>query len=416
MIDSVFVIKKDSNDLIFYGQLSDEPVADLENVLGQVIMKAESQPAGTRKLIAIKEGKFLYGVYDLFYMILTLGSGTSKDQADRLLQQMGSQFGKKYASDINAYAGDNAPFTGFSSEIQTILTNAMSRPATPSIASKTPIQQSMPTTDNKEDISSTASEAEPEDEGKQEEMDADTVKISPAAQIPLSQRKGIITFERKNEVKDSFDLEKPLIAPAKRQAFPDGIPEYARDEILFNESFDVQKNFECELVNYSVSVITITMNISLTHIYQVEIDFTEYPKRPIVKLSEGLMKELGKPIEEISYFLRNWDERIPAHITEIVYELEKIFTRFKSEGKLSSTQEMPEYVLPELEPLKGDIAYDPNYKPKAVEIPEYDGTELTDKFTSENKPQGHPPGGPQKPAPPAQPQDKKQKHKRGQAP
>ena len=51
---------------------------------------------------------------------------------------------------------------------------------------------------------------------------------------------------------------------------------------------------------------------------------------------------------------------------------------------MNPTQEMPEYILPELKPLEGDIAYDPNASYSAdIEPPEYDGSELTDKFTNQ---------------------------------
>ena len=233
-----------------------------------------------------------------------------------------------------------------------------------------------------------------------EEETSKTLKPAPSTELPFSQRKGMIELQKSEEVQDTFNLDKPMIPPQKRQAYPDGIPEYARDEILFNESFDVQKNFECDLVDFSVSRIKITMNISLTHIYEVEIDFTNYPERPEIIMSEGLKNELEQPIEEISYFLRNWDTRIPPHITEIVYELEKILTRFKSEGKLSPTQDMPSYVTPELEPLKGDIKYDPNYKPKSIEPPPF----IPEEVKPDREIPGQlPPGAPTSPRPVAKP-------------
>jgi hypothetical protein len=51
--------------------------------------------------------------------------------------------------------------------------------------------------------------------------------------------------------------------------------------------------------------------------------------------------------------------------------MEKILTRFKAEGKLHATQDMPDYILPELEPLKNDIKWTPDYKPKKIEVPAY---------------------------------------------
>ena len=122
MIDSIFVVKKDSNDLIFNGQLSDHQIEDLETVLGQVVMKASSQSSGSRKLIALKQGKFLYGVFDAFYMILAMAKGTSKDVADKAMRKLGPQFMSKFSDQIAAYSGDNNVFASFSSNIQQVIT------------------------------------------------------------------------------------------------------------------------------------------------------------------------------------------------------------------------------------------------------------------------------------------------------
>jgi hypothetical protein len=401
MFDSIFVIRKaESNDLVFYGQLSDTPVEDLETVLGQILMKAQSQPSGTRKLLALKQGKFLYGIYEEFYLISALSKGTDKDVADRILRKLGDAFSEKYQAKLAGYAGDNAAFTGFSADVQAILSESVAKkPAVDSGAatsdpsgnvSNAPAAasfsapyntESSPVPPESNSISS-SEKAEMDqvfgDGGEQAEKTADTQIFNSSESageapsesvIPLSQRKAIITIEKSKAVSDSFSADKPLIAPQKRQAYPDGIPDYMRDEVLFNESFEVQKNFECDLVNYSVSDIKINMNVALTHMYEIEIDFTNYPDPPQIILPDTLKQELGAPIEQISYFLRNWDPKIPPHITEIVYELEKILTRYKSEGKLTATQEVPGYVLPELEPLKNDIKWDPNYKPPKIVVP-----------------------------------------------
>lgn len=391
MIDSVFVIK--GTDLVFFGQLTDNPIEDLETVLGQILGKAKDQPPGTQKLMALKQGKFLFTVYPSFYIIVALSKGTEKDIADKIIKQLGDRFQTNFEPKLASYSGDNSIFASFSSDIQTVLTSFLSKPAaepsaeaiieaskTEELEAQTEFVKEPPSitpepaiAENNPDTAATSTE---DDTGK-------TIKPGPSPNIPLSQRKGMIEIKKSTVVVEALTGDKPIVTPEKRQAYPDGIPEYARDEVLFNESFEVQKNFECELVDYSVSDVKIVMNISLTHIYEVEINFTDYPERPKVILGETLQKELGKPIEEISYILKHWDPKIPAHIKEIVYELEKILTRFKSEGKLSPTQEMPSYAIPELEPLKGDIKWDPNVKPKKIEVPEYIPPEIETKSTNE---------------------------------
>lgn len=377
MLDSIFIIRNADNSLIFYGQLSENQPEDLETVLGQILMKAKDQTPGTQKLVALKQGKFLYGLYPSFCLILSLSKGTEKDVADKILQSLGDTFSTKFQEKVETYSGDNSIFSSFTNDVQEILSSFMSKTPTETTTSEAiPSESGVEDKEEVEAVFGKEEETSPtinsaSNAALDQEDTSKTIRPKPSEVIPVSQRKGMIDIKKSDAVVDTFSSEKPLIPPQKRQAFPDGIPDYARDEILFNESFEVQKNFESDLVDFSVSRIKVTLNISLTHLYEVEVDFTNYPERPLFVFSDSLKKELGKPYEEISYFLKHWDPKIPAHITEIVYELEKILTRFKSEGKLSHTQEMPSYVLPDLEPLKNDIKYDPNFKPKEVVIPEF---------------------------------------------
>jgi hypothetical protein len=409
MFDSIFIIRNaPTNDLVFYGQLSDTPVEELETVLGQIIMKAQGQTPGTRKLIALKQGKFFYGIHENFYFITALSKGTDKDVAERLVRKLIDSFHQNFGNALANYSGDNTPFSGFSNDIQTIILDATAKkptslpstiPITDISASNSPERPNLEsdassvtisntgdneiTEDEKTEMDEVFGDSDSDDSGFGEDnavTSTDTSKpqdtsvfgklsSSKIEELPAAQRKAVIQLEKPKEVSDSFNLNKPLIAPMKREAYPDGIPDYARDEVLFNESFEVQKNFESELVNYSVSDIKINLNIALTHMYEIKIDFTDYPEQPKIILPDSLKTQLGQPIEEISYFLKNWDPKIPAHITELVYELEKILTRFKAEGKLTSTQDLPGYILPDLEPLKDDIKWDPNYKAKIVPVP-----------------------------------------------
>ena len=127
MLDSIFVINNTDNSLVFYGQLSDVQPEDLETILGQILMKAKGQPPGTQKLVALKQGKFLYGIYSNFVMVLALSKGTEKEAADKILQALGKQFEEKFGSELENYAGDNSPFTSFSADVQEVLSGAMTK-------------------------------------------------------------------------------------------------------------------------------------------------------------------------------------------------------------------------------------------------------------------------------------------------
>jgi hypothetical protein len=142
-----------------------------------------------------------------------------------------------------------------------------------------------------------------------------------------------------------------ILRPMKRDAYPEGIPDYKRDEVLWNESEMVKNEYVAEFVDGMITHLQIFLSISLTHHYEVFIDFSEYPLKPKIKIGEGLSKELGENLDDLLFFYKNWDTKIPPHIIEIIREFESILMKYKVKGKLSETSEMPEAALPDLEPL-----------------------------------------------------------------
>lgn len=145
--------------------------------------------------------------------------------------------------------------------------------------------------------------------------------------------------------------KEPIIKPMKRDAYAEGIPDYKRDEVLWNEAQMVKNEYVAEYVDGLVFKLKTFLSISLTHHYEIFIDFSEYPNKPQISIGKGLQEELGKSLEELLYFYRNWDTKIPPHIIELIREFEAILMKYKAAGDLSDTAEMPETALPELEPL-----------------------------------------------------------------
>ena len=142
-----------------------------------------------------------------------------------------------------------------------------------------------------------------------------------------------------------------LVDPMKREAFPEGIPEYKVDEVLWNEGQMVKDEYSAEFVEGMISNLQVFLSISLTHHYEIVINFSEYPQKPTISIGAGLEKELGKGLEELLFFYKNWDTKIPPHLIELVREIEAVLMKFKAKGKLSETDAMPESALPDLEPL-----------------------------------------------------------------
>jgi len=153
------------------------------------------------------------------------------------------------------------------------------------------------------------------------------------------------------EVPSTQEIEVEKIEPMVREAYPDGIPEYKLDEVLWNEAQLVMGEYSAEFVEGMISHLKLYLSLSIQHHFEIYVNFEKYPKEPQILVSEGLKSELGKPIEEMLTVYKNWDTKIPPHIIEIVREIEKILIALKTKGSLSPTSEIPEAALPELEPL-----------------------------------------------------------------
>lgn len=158
-------------------------------------------------------------------------------------------------------------------------------------------------------------------------------------------------MERKGKKMEEDIGKEPIIKPMKREAYPEGIQDYKRDEVLWNEAQMVKNEYVAEYVDGLVFKLKTFLSISLTHHYEIFIDFSEYPNKPKISIGKGLQEELGKPLEDLLYFYKNWDTKIPPHIIEVIREFEAILMKYKAAGSLTDTAEMPETALPELEPL-----------------------------------------------------------------
>ncbi len=140
----------------------------------------------------------------------------------------------------------------------------------------------------------------------------------------------------------------PIIEPMKREPFLHGNSDYNRDELLWNEAKLIKDEYPAEFLEGMIFHLQIYLSISLFHSYKIFVDFSDYPSKPTIGISEDLTKELGKSLEDTLYFYRHWDEKIPPHVVEIIKELEAVLWQLKNHGKLSKTIDMP---LPALRPL-----------------------------------------------------------------
>ncbi len=68
--------------------------------------------------------------------------------------------------------------------------------------------------------------------------------------------------------------------------------------------------------------LNIYMTITLAKTFIIAIDFTEYPKRPVLKYPDEVKNILGDPYELIDA-LKKWNSKKPLHIVDILHEVEK---------------------------------------------------------------------------------------------
>ena len=143
-----------------------------------------------------------------------------------------------------------------------------------------------------------------------------------------------------------------IIKALERSSYPEGISDYIRDEVLWEEARMVKDEFPADFLEGLLFHLQIYMRISINHIYKIFVDFSDYPSRPTLGFSEDLNKEinrkLGKSTDELLYFYKNWDSITPPHIIEIIKELEAVLLQIHSKGELSESGHI---TLPDLRPL-----------------------------------------------------------------
>ena len=83
----------------------------------------------------------------------------------------------------------------------------------------------------------------------------------------------------------------------------------------------------------------------------MEIDFSDYPLKPIIKIDEKLERDLGWDLESLLFFISNWDPKVPPHIIEIIDEIASVIKKFSDLGKLSEMGVISKDLIPDIEPL-----------------------------------------------------------------
>ncbi|MGV9199239.1 MAG: hypothetical protein ACOC4M_10505, partial [Promethearchaeia archaeon] len=273
-------------------------------ILGEIVNKANNLEQNSFESISINQRSYLFGNFKR--LIIIAQSEEDSEKIKKILEKISDEFLLRYSDLLKNYGNDDIPkFKPFLNNVKQIIKNQ---------------SQTKKEEDSRpQDKTGTVQEAAPEEPQR---------KLTP-----------------ENIGEDC------LIEPMKREAFPEGIPDYKRDEVLWEESQMVKNEYVAEFVEGMVFHLKIFLSISLTHHYTIFVEFSNYPEKPKLEVSELLQEELDKDLNELLYIYRNWDSKVPPHIIEIVREIEAVLMKFKAWGKLSDTNAMPESALPELEPL-----------------------------------------------------------------
>ena len=156
--------------------------------------------------------------------------------------------------------------------------------------------------------------------------------------------------ERKYDELDKIGKD-PLIEPIERESYPKGISEDKRDEILWNEVKLVKDKYPTNFIEGMIFNLDIFLSISSAHNYKITFDFFNYPEKPIIVIDEKLDRDLGYDLEDLLYFFKNWDQKEPPHIIEIVDSLHAVIKKFYELGKLTDMGVINKGEIPEIKSL-----------------------------------------------------------------
>lgn len=90
---------------------------------------------------------------------------------------------------------------------------------------------------------------------------------------------------------------------------------------IATEAALIQQEYAMDYINNSVGIVEVYLTITVEQTFIIQINFLNYPQRPELILNEGLASMFGDINEKLK-ILKNWKEKSPSHIVEIIRELE----------------------------------------------------------------------------------------------
>ncbi|MFX1346884.1 MAG: hypothetical protein ACFFAI_17440 [Promethearchaeota archaeon] len=84
----------------------------------------------------------------------------------------------------------------------------------------------------------------------------------------------------------------------------------------------IQQEYAYDQKGSNPSHINVYITITLTKTFIIDIDFTNFPKKPKISLPEEV-KDILKDTNTSLTTLRNWNSKNPPHIVDVIHEIEK---------------------------------------------------------------------------------------------
>ncbi|MBD3212098.1 MAG: hypothetical protein GF311_05755, partial [Candidatus Lokiarchaeota archaeon] len=97
----------------------------------------------------------------------------------------------------------------------------------------------------------------------------------------------------------------------------------------------IQQTYAYDQKGSSAADIVIYLTITLTKTFLINVDFSNYPKRPNIIFPGEVRKLIGEPYNSLQT-LKNWKKKNPPHVVDVLHELEqKLFTIKTIEDQLN---------------------------------------------------------------------------------
>ncbi|MHA2127868.1 MAG: hypothetical protein ACXACX_19120 [Candidatus Hodarchaeales archaeon] len=149
-------------------------------------------------------------------------------------------------------------------------------------------------------------------------------------------------------------LEKPyeesdIISQAEEQK------ESSQTSVVFNTELSlIQQIYAYDQSSPNKAIIDVYITVTLSKTFVISINFTNYPKLPIIDFPDEIKKILNDPYRTLNT-LKNWNDKNPVHIVDVLHELEnKLFfiKDIESQSKQISGEYQTEKVAESLTALR----------------------------------------------------------------